>query len=275
MAEMSFGRHSRLHLNGSFMPDAFHAPKPVPAEYSRWFLRGVVAALSVPLLILMSTFVGFAGLAREAGISLWQTMFMTGMIWALPAKVVLLGAIMTGASLPATAFAVALSSARMTPMVVSLMPELRSEKTRPIVLYFLSHFVAVTSWVLAMEKLRTVPRQMRTIWYFGLGGTLLCVTVVVVGFAYSAAGTLPAALSAGLLMLMPLYFLTSLWGSARENASHIAMGFGLVLGPVFHVLTPGFDLLAAGVLGGGAAYFIYRVTRLRKAADETATEQAT
>ena len=275
MAEMSFGRHSRLLVNGSFMPDALHAPKPAPAEYSRWFLRGVVAALSVPLLILMSTFVGFAGLAREAGISLWQTMFMTGMIWALPGKVVLLGAIMTGASLPAAAFAVALSSARMTPMVVSLMPELRSEKTRPIVLYLLSHFVAVTSWVLAMEKLRSVPREMRTIWYCGLGGTLLCVNVVVVGFAYSAVGTLPATLSAGLLMLMPLYFLTSLWGSARESASHIAMCFGLVLGPVFHVLTPGFDLLAAGVLGGGVAYFIYRFTRLRKAADESATEPAT
>lgn len=257
------------------MPEIIHTAKPARADYSRWFLRGVITAISVPLLILMSTFVGFAGLAREAGISLWQTVFMTGMIWALPAKVVLLGAIITGTSLPAAAFAVALSSARMTPMVVSLMPELRSANTRPIVLYLLSHFVAVTSWVLAMEHLRNVPRPMRTAWYFGLGSMLIGSNMVVVAIAYSAAGALPATLSAGLLMLMPLYFLTSLWGSAREGASHIAMVFGLVLGPVFHVLTPGFDLLAAGVFGGGAGYIVYRLFGMRRMIGKTVTEPAT
>lgn len=257
------------------MSDIVHAAKSAPADHYRWFLRGVIAAISVPLLILMSTFVGFAGLAREAGISLWQTVFMTGVIWALPAKVVLLGAIMTGASLPAAAFAVALSSARMTPMVVSLMPELRSANTRPLVLYLLSHFVAVTSWVLAMEHLRSVPRQMRTAWYFGLGGMLIGSNLLVVAIAYSLAGALPTMLSAGLLMLMPLYFLTSLWGSAREGASHIAMIFGLVLGPVFHVLTPGFDLLMAGLFGGGAAYIVYRLAGARKMAGKAASEPAT
>ena len=53
---------------------------------------------------------------------------MVGMVWALPAKVVLVGAILSGASLPAAAFAVALSSIRLTPMVVALVPELRGPK---------------------------------------------------------------------------------------------------------------------------------------------------
>ena len=237
------------------------SPAPTFPDYRRWFLRGVRTAFSVPLLILMSAFVGFAGLAREAGISLEQAVFMTGMVWALPAKVVLLGAIMTGASLPAAAFAVALSSVRLTPMVVSLVPELRTEKTRPLVLYLLSHFVAVTSWVLAMEHLRAVPRPMRTAWYCGLGSALVIANMVVVAVVYSLAAGLPPALWAALLMLTPLYFLTSLWGSARESASHYAMAFGLVLGPVFHVYLPGFDLLAAGVIGGMAAYLAYRVGR--------------
>ncbi len=50
-----------------------------------------------------------------------------------------------------------------------------------------------------------------------------------------------------------MYFLTSLWGSAREQATHVAMGLGLVLGPVLHLYVPGFDLLAAGFIGGGLA----------------------
>lgn len=248
------------------MRDAIPAAEPCFADYRRWFLRGMRASVSVALLILMSAFVGFAGLAREAGISLSEAVFMTGVVWALPAKVVLLGAIMGGASLPATAFAVALTSVRLTPMVVSLTPEMRSEKTRPLVLYLLSHFVAVTSWVLAMEHLRHVPRPMRTAWYCGLGGTLVVINMVVVAAVYSVAGSLPPILSAALLMLTPLYFLTSLWGSARESASHFAMAFGVVLGPVFHILTPGLELVAAGAFGGVAAYLAYRLLEVRKAA---------
>lgn len=236
---------------------------PDSSERSHWFLRGMAASASVPGLILVSAFVGFAGLAREAGISLAQAVFMTGFVWALPAKVVLIGAIMAGSSLPAAAFAVALSSVRLTPMVVALMPEMRTERSRPWVLYLLSHFVAVTSWVLAMERIRDVPREMRTTWYAGLGGTLVLANMGVVALVYAVADNLPAPLSAALLLLTPIYFLTSLWGSARESASHFAMVFGLVLGPLFHTFIPGFDLMAAGFIGGGAAYLLHKLTKAK------------
>lgn len=226
-----------------------------------WCLRGVRAAASIPALILATAFIGFAGLAKEAGVSLAQAIFMTGMVWALPAKVVLLGAIMSGSALPAAAFAVALSSIRLTPMVVSLVPEMRSSTTRPWVLYLLSHFVAVTSWVLALENLPSVPRERRTAYYFGLGLSLIVFTMAVVVVVYLVADALPPALSAALLLLTPMYFLTSLWGSARERAGHVAMVAGLVLGPLFHLAVPGFDLLATGVVGGGAAYLWHRASR--------------
>jgi hypothetical protein len=57
-----------------------------------------------------------------------------------------------------------------------------------------------------------------------------------------------------------MYFLTSLWGSARERAGHIAMVLGLALGPAFHLVMPGLDLLAAGLLGGAAAYAWHRMS---------------
>jgi predicted branched-subunit amino acid permease len=226
-----------------------------------WYLRGVRASFSIPGLILASAFVGFAGLAREAGLSFAETVFMTGVVWALPAKVVLVGAILSAASLPAAAFAVALSSVRLMPMVVALVPEMRDERTPKWVLYLLSHFVAVTSWVLAMENLRHVPRSMRTSYYAGLGSTLVLVNMIVVGIVFQIAGALPPSASAALLLLTPIYFLTSLWGSARERAGHVAMVLGLVLGPIFHVLLPGFDLLAAGLIGGFAAYGFHRLRR--------------
>lgn len=223
-------------------------------------------AFSVPGLILASAFIGFAGLAKEAGLTLAQTVFMVGMVWALPAKVVLIGAILSGASLPAAAFAVALSSIRLAPMVVALVPEMRGPKTPRWVLYFLSHFVAVTSWVLAMERLRDVPRGMRTSYYAGLGSTLVLANMVVVAVVYVLADSMPPAVSAALFMLTPMYFLTSLWGSARERAGHVAMVLGVVLGPLLHVVVPGFDLLGAGLVGGGIAFAFHKLSRRRVSA---------
>jgi predicted branched-subunit amino acid permease len=251
-------------LFGGYMSDDSVSAPIASADLGLWFLRGARATISVPALILVSAFVGFGGLAREAGITLEQAVFMTGVVWALPAKVVLIGAIMAGSSLPAAAFAVALSSVRLTPMVVALVPEMRTERTRRLTLYALSHFVAVTSWVLAMEKLSGVPRPARTAYYAGLGGTLVAGNMVVVTIVYMVAGSLPPSISAGLLFLTPMYFLTSLWSSARESASHFAMIFGMVLGPVFHVIAPGFDLLIAGAIGGMGAFLVHYWTKGRR-----------
>ena len=125
-------------------------------------------------------------------------------------------------------------------------------------LYVLSHFVAVTSWVLAMDQLRHVPRDMRTTYYAGLGGTLVLANMILTGVVFLLADSFPPAVMAALLLLTPIYFLTSLWGSARERAGHVAMVLGIVLGPLVHLYAPGFDLLIAGLIGGIGAYLIHR-----------------
>jgi predicted branched-subunit amino acid permease len=229
-----------------------------------WFRRGMRECISVAALILFTAHVGFAGLAMEAGIPMPLAVFMVVVIWALPAMVVLIGAIMSGAGLVAAALAVALSSIRLTPMVVALVPELRGSATRRITLYLLAHFIAVTSWVIAMEKVRHVPREMRTSFYAGLGATLIVANACIVAIVYSLLGSLPPVVAAALFLLTPMYFLTSMWGSAREQASHIAMVLGLVIGPFMHRVLPGFELVAAGVIGGGFAYAVHRI-RHRKA----------
>ncbi|MBX3598465.1 MAG: AzlC family ABC transporter permease [Rhizobiaceae bacterium] len=234
-----------------------------PTRHFSWFLRGARSAFSVPGLILASAFVGFAGLAKAAGLSLWETVFMVGVVWALPAKVVLVGAILSGVSLPAAAFAVALSSIRLMPMVVALVPEMRTERTPRWVLYTLSHFVAVTSWVLAMQHFRDVSREMRTSYYAGLGITLILANMLLVAFVYTVAGSLPPPMMAALLLLTPLYFLTSLWGSARERAMHVAMIIGMIAGPLVHLVAPSFDLLIAGLVGGAVAFAWHKRNRAR------------
>ncbi|MFC5990361.1 AzlC family ABC transporter permease [Limoniibacter endophyticus] len=233
------------------------SPQPYTLKNAvRWYGRGARSAVSIPGLMLVFSFVGFAGLARESGLTLLQSVFMTMIIWALPAKVVLVGAITSGTGILGAAFAVALSSIRLMPMVVALVPEMRTPRTRTVTLYFLSHFIAVTSWVMAMERLRHIPENYRTSWYFGAGSTLVMANMLVVGVVFALAGSLPPAANAALLFLTPIYFLTSLWGTARERAGRYALIFGMVIGPIISYFAPEFSLLGAGIIGGGAAFLL-------------------
>ena len=231
----------------------------------RWFVRGSRQAFTLPGFLLFGAFIGFGAITREAGLSLTQTLYMNTVIWALPAEIILIGAMFAGASLPAAALGVALSSVRLMPMVVVLVPEMRAQGTRGWVLYALSHFIAVTSWVISLDKFREVPRPWRTTWYCGLGLTLVAGANSILAAIYLLAPQLPALAAAALFFLTPMYFLLSLWGSAREFASHAAMAAGLVLGPLFHLWMPGIDLIAAGLIGGIGAFALHMAAKRKKA----------
>lgn len=228
-----------------------------------WYRRGVAGVVSVPAVILMAAFVGFAGLARESGLSLSEAIFMTGTVWALPSMVVLVGAITAGTALPAAAIAVALSAVRLMPMAVALVPVLRGPQTKRWQLLLLAHFIAVTSWVYAMMKLPELPREARVAFYTGFATTLTLMNMGVTAASYLLIGTLPPLLTAGLFLLTPIYFLLSMWAASKLASDKLAMVLGLILGPIFHVWLPGLDLLWTGLLGGTIAYAALRLKRLR------------
>src|SRR5688572_27833790 len=112
----------------------------------QWFLAGASLIASIPALILMTAHVGFAGFASENGVSMLQATFMVASIWALPANIVLIGAISGGYSIVATAIAVGLSSIRLMPMVAAFIPEVRGPKTKKRALLPIAHFIAITAW---------------------------------------------------------------------------------------------------------------------------------
>lgn len=223
-----------------------------------WLMRGMHKIVSLPAFILMSAFIGFAGFARESGIEFAHAVFMTAVIWALPAQVVLIAAIGAGTTLLPTFVAVTLSSVRLMPMVTALVPELRAEKTRTGTLLFLSHFVAVTSWVMANQFIGSVPRRFRTAYFLGFAVTLTSCNIAIVATVYAFSGQIPPTVLGTLFFLTPIYFLTSLWATARDHVVKIAMVLGLVLGPAFYLVAPQFDLLLAGVVGGVLAFFLGR-----------------
>nr|WP_155140393.1 AzlC family ABC transporter permease [Roseibium sp. RKSG952] len=224
-----------------------------PASF--WLWCGARAAVSIPAFILTAAFIGYAGLARESGLTLYETLAMTGFIWALPSIVILTGAMSSGMGLIPAAIAVALASVRLMPMTMALMPSMKVPgKTRTWQLLVASHFIAVTAWVFAMRNLPDLPRAARLPFFVGFGGAVSSFVFVMTGIAYVAVERLPDVVAGGLVLLTPVYFLCSLWGAAKLTADKTAMVAGLILGPFFFLVLPGLDLLWTGLAGGTLAY---------------------
>jgi predicted branched-subunit amino acid permease len=237
-----------------------------------WFGRGMRGIFSLPALILMTSFIGFSAFAVESGVSRGEAVFMTLSIWALPAKVILVGSMASGAGLLACFLAVTLSSIRMMPMVASLIPDLKTDRTPTWLLLLISHFVAITAWVFATQNLINVPRQYRVVWFAGFGATLTLANTAIVALCYGVVSTFPPVVAGVLFFLTPVYFIGSIWVSSRQMVTKIAFGVGVIGGPVMAVLVPEFDILIAGIGGGTLAYLIDRYLVRRRSTQKLETK---
>lgn len=247
-----------------------HSDNPGSADAADWsrassqrgaVLCGLYDCLSVPGLILLASSAGFGALARDAGFSLTNAVFMMATFYALPAQVVMVDQLARGGSLLGGTFSVLITAVRMLPMVVSIMPQLKAPKRHWWRQVLAVHGVAVTGWIEGMRRLPLVPSAFKLSYYLGLAWGLVCVTVLGTSLGFEAAGSLPPTVAAVLLFLTPVYFLLSMLATVRGFSDGLAIAFGCVLGPVFYVVTPGFDLLLTGVVGGGAAYLIGTVRK--------------
>lgn len=238
---------------------------------SRWFLAGMRGLFSLPAIILMISFVGFAAFALQSGVSRSEAMFMTATVWALPAKMILIGTMTSGANLLAIFLAVTLSSIRLMPMVASLVPEMRTSRTPTWLLLVLSHFVAITAWVFAMGSFKNVPREGRVAYFAGFGITLVVVNTLLVGICYGLVSSFPPVVAGLLFFLTPSYFIASIWATGRQSVVKVAFIVGAVSGPLLAVMMPGFDILVAGLGGGTLAYlfdrFVIRAGKSTEAKD--------
>lgn len=239
-----------------------------PLTSFQWFMKGGRVLASIPAVILMMSFIGFGGLAAEAGLTTGQAMLLAFSTWALPSAVVVVGAIINDVPFYATVFAVVLASVRLMPMTMALIPILRSDNTKTWHLLVASNFVAITAWVYAMNRLPTMPREGRLPFFLGLGGSLAFVNMLITGLSHYFTTVLPPVAAAVLLFLTPIYFLVSMSQAARLKAEYLAIFLGLILGPAFHMITPDTDLLWCGLLGGTIAYFSGRFIDKPKAREE-------
>jgi predicted branched-subunit amino acid permease len=233
-------------------------PATEPSTVSIFFAGVRSAMASVFFVVLAGTYIGMGALAHDFGFPPWWLALSSMLVWAAPAQVILISALGTGASLFEAALAVTLSGIRLFPMVVALLPLLRGPSTRTRDLLLPAHFTSVSMWVESLRLLPGMPQDRRIAFCNGLSVGYMG-TAVVFGFVgyYLAAG-LPVLLAATLLFLTPMSFLISTANNARMMVDRLALGFGLVLGPLLTYLAVGLDLMWTGLIGGTLAYLAHR-----------------
>ena len=237
-----------------------------PRSALQAFRDGLRAALgSIFFYVVLGNFSGIGALAYQFGFDPVWIVLCTALIWAAPAQVILISTLGT-ATLIEVAVAVSLSSARLLPMVASLLPMLRREGTRgPMLLLLLlpMHFTAISVWAEGMRLLPSVPKHERTAFYNGLGTGLLFAAAVASTAGFYLARSLPPLFAAALLFLTPMSLLMSTCSNIRMLIDGLAFGLGLVVGPIVAAQKVGLDLLWTGLIAGSAAYLVHRLREVR------------
>jgi len=230
------------------------------------FLQGIRDALILPAWVVGLSVLGIGGLARDVGHPAGAALLSTLLMWAGPAQVILYGGLAAGTALPAIALAVCLSSIRLLPMTMSVLPHLRRPGHSIGVYLLAAHYVSVTVWVESLRRLPSMPVEQRFSYFLGFANAAVGVSSLLTFLGYYLAGALPTPFAAGLLFLTPIFFTISLSAGARSVADWSAIGLGFVVTPLFTAtIGRDFDLLATGVVGGTAAYLVGRLRQTSSA----------
>src|ERR1700754_5009921 len=220
-----------------------------------WGLRSV--ASTVLTLVLFATYLGIGALAHDTHFSLAWALASTAFVWAGPAQIILISTLSSGATVLQAAIAVTVSAIRLFPMVVSVLPMMRTPTTKRRHLILPTHFIAVTLWVECFRLLPQVPRERRIAFTNGLGVGLLSVCLTATAIGYGLAANLPPLLGAAILLLTPLAFLLSTARNCRQLSDVLALALGLALFPFASMLHTGVDILISGVSAGTIAYGVH------------------
>src|SRR6202043_505112 len=108
-----------------------------PLRAFAWGMRSV--ASTVLALVLFATYLGIGALAHDTHFSLAWTLLSTILVWAGPAQIIVITTLGSGATILQSAIAVTVSAVRLFPMVVSVLPLMRTPQTRRRHLVLVAH----------------------------------------------------------------------------------------------------------------------------------------
>ncbi len=226
------------------------------ANRRKAFWQGIRDALGAPVLVLFAGMVGFGAMGHTHGFDAWVTGLTSLLMFALPGQVVMLEMLISGSSWLAIGFAVSLTSTRFVTMVVTLFPQLHRRDRNPL-LYVWVHLLAMTAWAMSMREFPRMARHHRLSYFMGIALPCWLISMPGTVLGYFVAGSVPAAVTLGLVFINPLFFLLT-FTEVKPWGNRLAIGLGCVLGPLFFLLDADSSLLLTGLVAGTLAYVVER-----------------
>lgn len=227
-------------------------------------ITGIWDAVKLPGIALAATMLGFATMAREAGLSLAMTLASTGGIWGLPGQVAMVGLWAGGSSLFLIFIAVTMANMRMLLMMISASDIMNMKQLKlPLwkhMMYF--HMMAVTGWIQVGYVAPHHSPQSLLHYYRGFACTIFTMALLGTTAGYFVSDLVPSNILRIVIYITPLYLiLLSL--SARQIGNRLAVIMGGIFALLFYPFFGQSALFIAGLLGGivSFAVMIYKERR--------------
>jgi len=218
----------------------------VTAAFSAW-RAGVWAGMGPQAPAMMATFLAFGAACREADMPLSWMLAACLLIYGMPGQLILLGVPGMPGVLGAT-----VANARFLPLAIALGPYLGPRG------WLAAPFIAVTPWAVAIRTVPGLHPGLGLPWFLGCGGVSWGLGAAAALLGFWVAADLPAAARPALLFASTCYFALLIGADVLRPAARPAVLGGIVAAPLAILLPPAVGLLAAGLIGGTAAWLWQR-----------------
>lgn len=224
---------------------------------------GVLDALGAPAAVLAAGYVGYGALASGLDFPLLLIVASSLLIWALPGQLIMIEMYALSAQFALIVVAVVLSAMRFLPMTTVLSTMLQHPRYVGWPMYASAHLIAMTGWAAAVNRCPQLPAAQRLPYFVGFALVLWVASAVASAVGYFVADQMSDVVKLGLVFMNPIYFLLILTGETRAVLGRLSLAAGAITGPIAYVLAPQWSVLAAGLIGGSAAYAVHRWRRQR------------
>tara|TARA_Y100000817_G_C16663012_1_gene458009 strand:+ start:266 stop:715 length:450 start_codon:yes stop_codon:yes gene_type:complete len=143
------------------------------------------------------------------------------------------------------------------PMGISMFPLLKSKKQPKWKYYVSCHFIAVSSWLIMKKDYKTIHVDNRIDFWMGVGTATWSIAIFSTIIGYLISDFLSKDVMIGLAMVNPVFFMCVLIGSMKNNTViSISVILGVLLAPIFYLISPAWCILFAGLASGTTAFLI-------------------
>ncbi len=225
---------------------------------SNYYIKGIKAALGVPVIGLSLSMFTFGAYLNSSNFSLFQSFLSTFFAFALPGQFVMAETLLAGGNLLNIFFAVLFTNARLFPMTMHVIPTIKTKKIQNWKYFLLCHFIAVTAWINYISIYKKINLNKRHQYFFGLAGFLWFASVISTMFGFIFSSLVSFELLIALVFFNPMYFFIMTLQNLINKQLITVFILSVLLTPLMHYILNDWGVIITGLLSGSLVFIFFR-----------------